>query len=237
MIEAVVFDFYDTLAYRDEEVTTAARSTIAERLGLPVARLNALWRERRDDRMLGVIPTLEDHLRLIVAAAGVQPAPETLAEVAALERQGQREAVHLYPSALAVLRQLRAMGFRLGLLSNSSDAADEPMHYLEMHRYFDDVVLSHRVGLLKPDPRIFLLACDRLGVGPERCSFVADGGFGELDEAHRLGMTAVKVVQPRQSKDYGSSEYGEIRINAIAELLPLAASWRENWVGRAPDAR
>ena len=51
--------------------------------------------------------------------------------------------------------------------------------------HFDDVVLSCAVGLRKPDPAIYQLACERLGVEPEECLFVGDGANDELAGAER----------------------------------------------------
>jgi putative hydrolase of the HAD superfamily len=74
-----------------------------------------------------------------------------------------------------------------GLISNSW-VMD---HYTdEIRSLFDEVVISAEVGLHKPQPEIYLLAAERLGVAPEKCVFVDD-----LREncagAEAVGMTAV----------------------------------------------
>jgi putative hydrolase of the HAD superfamily len=226
MIRAIVFDFYDTLVYRDFAATEGTRSRIAALVGVPVDRLNALWRRDRDARMLGAIATLEEHLVRMLGELGVDSTPELVAELAALEREGQRQAVHPYPNTVDVLRRLREMGFRLGMLSNTSDAAQEPIGHLKMHEFFDAVVLSHEVALLKPDPRIYHLVASKLDVKTSECAFVADGGFGELDAAHAVGMLAVKIEQDGQSADYGSSVHYDVLLSEINGLLALAETWR-----------
>lgn len=226
MIRAIIFDFYDTLVYRDFASTERTRTAIAALFGVSVHTLNALWRRDRDARMLGQIATLDDHLRLMLGELGVAPTPALLHEAAMLELDGQRAAVHPYPRAMDTLRRLREAGFLLGLLSNTSDAAKVPLDHLGMNEVFDVMILSHEVGLLKPDPRIYHLACERLGVRPEECVFVADGGFGELDAAHGVGMLAVKVVQDGQSPDYGSSNYHDVLLTDVGGLLDLAEGWR-----------
>jgi epoxide hydrolase-like predicted phosphatase len=52
-------------------------------------------------------------------------------------------------------------------------------------------VLSGTIGIRKPDPRIYVLAAERLGVAPERCVFVDDLG-GNLKPAKALGMTTIR---------------------------------------------
>jgi putative hydrolase of the HAD superfamily len=54
------------------------------------------------------------------------------------------------------------------------------------------------VGLRKPDPKIYLLACRELGVPPERTAFLDDIG-GNLKPARALGMATIKVDTPEQA--------------------------------------
>ncbi len=60
---------------------------------------------------------------------------------------------------------------------------------------FDVVVESSVEGLRKPDPRIYRLTCDRLGVTPPEVVFLDDLGVN-LKPARELGMTTIKVVEP-----------------------------------------
>jgi putative hydrolase of the HAD superfamily len=65
--------------------------------------------------------------------------------------------------------------YTTGILSNSFVGAREREH--EAYGYgdlVDDLVYSHEVGMLKPDPRIYALSCDRLGVLPEEAVFLDD---------------------------------------------------------------
>ena len=57
------------------------------------------------------------------------------------------------------------------------------------------MIESFRVGLRKPDPRIYELACDALGVMPEGTVFLDDLGIN-LKPARAMGMTTIKVVDP-----------------------------------------
>jgi len=96
-----------------------------------------------------------------------------------------------------------------------------PLDRLGLRGYFDAVILSFEVGLLKPDPAIFGLACARLGVAPAEWAFVADGGFGELDAAAALGMFAVRVRLPHQHPDYGESRQWDLEIDDLRALLAI----------------
>jgi putative hydrolase of the HAD superfamily len=71
------------------------------------------------------------------------------------------------------VRRARAAGVKTGLISNSwgEGLAYEPGLLEEL---FDAVVISGEVGMHKPEPEIFLLGAERIGVAPGRCVFVDD---------------------------------------------------------------
>ena len=93
-------------------------------------------------------------------------------------------------------RAARAAGLRTGLLTNNVLEAREfwrPL--LPLDELFDDVVDSSAVGLRKPDPRVYRLALDRLGVSAAETVFVDDAP-GNVVGARAVGMRAV-LVGPR----------------------------------------
>jgi putative hydrolase of the HAD superfamily len=83
----------------------------------------------------------------------------------------------------------RAKGVRTGLISNSWGTA---LKYEEdlMERLFDGLVISHLEGMRKPDPRIYALGAERIGLPPVSCVFVDDLP-GNLKPARAMGMGTV----------------------------------------------
>jgi putative hydrolase of the HAD superfamily len=123
------------------------------------------------------------------------PPEEVDAMMAELWVQYLGEANH---EMMAFARSLRP-GYKVALLSNSFVGARER----EQARYgledlCDLIVYSHEVGLSKPDPRIFQLTCERLGVAPEETVFVDDHEHHVL-AARRLGMHAVLFKGAQQA--------------------------------------
>ncbi|MCW3041036.1 MAG: HAD-superfamily hydrolase, subfamily variant 3 [Solirubrobacterales bacterium] len=98
------------------------------------------------------------------------------------------------PEMLDELRELRAAGYRMGLLTNN--VVEWEPHWRAMipvDELFDDVVDSAFVGLRKPDPAIYRLSCERLGVHPAECVLI-DDFLVNCQAAEALGMAAVRFV-------------------------------------------
>lgn len=96
---------------------------------------------------------------------------------------------------LALLQGLRVAGIKTALVSNA-DICDV-WHWKEspLAKGFDATVFSYDAGLLKPDPRIYALALERLGLDPDACLFVGDGGHRELTGAREVGLHTCLTVE------------------------------------------
>jgi len=97
---------------------------------------------------------------------------------------------HIRPDEdmLGALRRARAQGIRTGLISNSMGAGRyDRSTFPEL---FDGVVISGDEGVHKPQPEIYELGCERVGLDPVECVFV-DDLRENCDGAEAVGMTAV----------------------------------------------
>jgi len=97
------------------------------------------------------------------------------------------EATVVRAPMLAAIRRLRAAA-----LTNAWAAPDHPSRVAPLAREFDCFVESFRVGMRKPEPRIYELVCRRLDVPPAAAIFLDDLG-GNLKPARAIGMTTIKV--------------------------------------------
>jgi putative hydrolase of the HAD superfamily len=96
-------------------------------------------------------------------------------------------AMHVDPDAFVMLRAARSAGLKTALLSNSWDFA---YPWDQLDPLLDVKVISGEVGLRKPDPAIYRLAAEQLGVELEECVFV-DDLEPNIRAATDLGMLAV----------------------------------------------
>jgi putative hydrolase of the HAD superfamily len=109
------------------------------------------------------------------------------------------------PVMLEAIRRIRAAGLRVAALTNNW-VADTPRHgpdgaetaRTRLDPHFDVFVESAVVGLRKPDPRIYSLVCEKLGLPPSRVAFLDDIGRN-LKPARELGMATIKVDDPEQA--------------------------------------
>lgn len=102
------------------------------------------------------------------------------------------------PEMLTAITRLRDAGLRVGALTNNwADDRDRstPAGLSELD-IFHTIVESARVGLRKPDPRIYELVLERLGALAHEAVFLDDLGIN-LKPARAMGMTTIKVSEPR----------------------------------------
>lgn len=111
------------------------------------------------------------------------------------------------PAMVTALDRLKAEGYRLGCITNnvpaghgagmarSSDARDEME---QIFARFEHVIESSKAGVRKPDPRIYLMMCEALGLAPEQCVYLDDLGIN-CKPAAALGMQAIKVTSGEQA--------------------------------------
>ena len=107
------------------------------------------------------------------------------------------------PQMVEALRRC-SRAFRVACITNNmkhgegpgmARSADKAKDVAEIMMLFEHVVESSKIGLRKPDPRIYQHACDLLGVQPEECVYLDDLGIN-LKPARALGMRTIKVGDP-----------------------------------------
>ena len=104
------------------------------------------------------------------------------------------------PIMLEAIRRLRVHRFRVGALTNNwkRSGTDDDVIPHRLRSHFDVFIESRVVGLRKPDPRIYQLACGELRVPLHHTAFLDDIG-GNLKPARALGMSTIKVDDPHQA--------------------------------------
>jgi HAD superfamily hydrolase (TIGR01509 family) len=122
---------------------------------------------------------------------------------------------HPYPDTEPVLRALAEAGVPVGVVSNIAWDIRPMFRQLNVEDLVAEFVLSYVEGVAKPDPKIFELACQRLGVAPEHTMMVGDSETAD-GGASAIGCTTV-IVDPAPTATRPSALH-----DAVKELLPKA---------------
>jgi putative hydrolase of the HAD superfamily len=192
-VEAVLFDLYDTLVWTEWPLL---RERLASSLGITPRDVMRGFIETREARGVGAFGSAEGDLTAVFRAAGASPTEDQIGELARLEIESLTGGgVHLFDDALPVLRELRRRGIATAIISNCDHSTRPIVDALGLEAEVDGVVLSFEVGVLKPDPAIFLVALERVGAQASEATFVDDQP-GYLDGAAALGMRTLQILRP-----------------------------------------
>lgn len=121
----------------------------------------------------------------------------------------------LFPEAVPVLRELRARGFRLGVVSNWEEWLEDLLLALEVHTLFDVIVASGPFGRAKPDPSIFARALELAGATAAEAVHVGDNPRDDVEGARVAGIRPILI-------DRGD-RYAALEVERIKSLEELPA--------------
>jgi putative hydrolase of the HAD superfamily len=109
----------------------------------------------------------------------------------------------LRPEMVEALKRIKTK-FKTGCITNNlpanaiGSASGRSLYIAEVMVLFDHVIESAKIGLRKPDPRIYRMMTDALGVDPKHCVYLDDLGVN-LKPAREMGMTTIKVLNAAQA--------------------------------------
>jgi putative hydrolase of the HAD superfamily len=186
----------------------AAANRAAVAAFAPNAYQAIIWRLTRGDRE-----------RAIAVYAAVAAGAE--------QRQRERGGIEARSGIAGLLGWLRGRGLLLGLAANQPATALDQLDAAGLGGYFDYSGLSSTHGLRKPDPRLFLHACDALALPPAACIMVGDRTDNDIAPARMLGMRTVLLrcgrhrrQQPRSWEETADAETATVAgLRAAVETL------------------
>ena len=168
---------------------------------------------------------------------------QTLAELGAppLSPAAEAQALHAYyaysetlwqpmPGVYAVLSELAAAGYKLGILSNASnsDNVQRLIDAAQLRHYFDPIVISSTAGIRKPAPKIFDLVLGPWGLPAQECAMVGDTLDADILGAQLAGLHNVWLTV-HADRPANRARRGEItpeaEIAALADLPKVLAAW------------
>ncbi len=135
-------------------------------------------------------------------------------------RQAKRGGIELRPGIEALLRELHERGLLLGLAANQPVRVIEDLDRFDLGRYFSHREVSGHHGYHKPDVRLFLRACEDLGVAPDETIMVGDRIDNDIFPAKLLGMGTVLFRTGRHAAQQprGAFDVPDTEVRTVDEL-------------------
>lgn len=125
------------------------------------------------------------------------------------ERFTEPDAWHVYDDVVPTLKQLKARGLKLGIVSNWDDRLRPLLACLKLDSYFEAILVSCEAGVCKPSPELFVAACDALGASPQNTLHIGDHPEMDVRGAQAAGLQAVRLR--RGGRLRSSAELGSLR--------------------------
>jgi phosphoglycolate phosphatase len=203
-IEAIIFDKDGTLAdseqFLRELALKRARLIDAQIPGTGEPLLMAFGLEDGYLNPTGLMAVGSHHENLIVSAGYIAETGRSWFESLTIAKQGFEEADKTLPNrgnvsplftgSLEVLQTFCAQGLKLGILSADSTAG--VMEFVKTHQLtpYIDLIMGVDSGLSKPDPRLFIQACEKMNVSPQKTLMIGDSQ-GDIAMAKNAGARGV----------------------------------------------
>jgi putative hydrolase of the HAD superfamily len=201
-LKALLFDFGGTLAFLDYDLLAREFSRPGRTLD-PLALEFAEYEGRATiDRMLmsgqerDVNKGYEQFFGAWLGAAGIPE--EELHACGERFREIHSEATLwrvVRPGTMEALERLRSRGLRLAIVSNAEGQVENDARRFGLAPFFDTIIDSHIVGVAKPDPRIFQIALERLGVAPDEVRYAGDIYSIDMLGARAAGIEGALIDQ------------------------------------------
>lgn len=219
--EAVVFDFYGTLAESDGSGLRIADVVAAHGYELTDDIARRYWQDGLDGIEHFEHSVSRDHyvswqtrrLYNLLGECGVGEADAAII-VAELRAEGASPRMVAYADAALVLAHLRAEGLRVAVCSNWDWDLAEAVADAGLAEHVDLLVSSAWVGARKPNPRIYLHTIDALDVEPARTLFVGDTWNCDVDGPLVHGLQPVYVRRAHREPD--STAPAELPAHVVA---------------------
>jgi HAD superfamily hydrolase (TIGR01662 family) len=194
---------------------------LVERVAGGVDRLvEQSYRERRLEEL-----NQAQLLREALSGIGFDLPDDTIEHIVRLDHSAWSNSLSVEPEVVEVLEELQDLGYVMGLVSNVSlypDLMRKDLERLGIARFLR-AVFSSEVGFRKPDPRIFRVALERVGVEAPQAAFVGDRLFDDVSGAQAVGMRAVQTRQFRAEEDPEAQP--DAVIDHLRELPDVLTRW------------
>ncbi len=227
--QAVIFDLFGTLI---PNMSLSEHRTVLTRmayvLSAPPDDFIQLWFDTFNERSTGIFQSPDDNVEYICRTLGVSVDETKVKRATRIRFDYSVRSMIPRLDAIETLSHLKYKGCKTGLISDCSAEVPAIWKDTPFAKLIDIAIFSCLVGMKKPDPRIYQLTANQLGIKPQKCLYIGDGSSQELTGASQVGMHAVLLRLPddedADAHRIDSEEWHGPVISSIREVLPFLES-------------
>lgn len=224
--KAVVFDLFGTLVAnfsRSEYDNVLAE--MAAILQAPSEEFSQKWLGSFRERTTGILPTPRANIEYLCEQLGINPGEARIKHALQTRLNLTIRTMVPKPGSVETITKLKSDGYKIALISDCSSEAPTVWKDTPLAPLFDVTVFSCEAGMKKPNPRIYRIATDQMGVEPQDCLYIGDGSSRELTGAREAGMHPILIRHPDEVVDAHFIEREDNwegpRITHLREVLNL----------------
>lgn len=195
--KAVIFDLFGTLI--DNFSLQEHRNVLvhmASVLSVPSDDFVRLWFDTFNERATGIFQNSESTIDYICRRLGICAEDAQVKHAARIRFDFTERSMMPRSDSLQTLTGLKSKGYKTGLITDCSAEVPTIWESAPFAPLIDVAIFSCMVGLKKPDPRIYQLTTNQLGIKPQECLYIGDGSSQELTGASQVGMHAILLRLP-----------------------------------------
>lgn len=126
--------------------------------------------------------------------------------------------IRVFPDVRPTLEWLKEEGYKLGVITSGPEYQRLKLRIAKLDNYFDVIVTREDVKTIKPDPKIFLYALEKLKVEPSKAIMIGDNLEQDIYGAKNVGMIAVWINRGND-KDYNFADYEIRTLHELRKIL------------------
>jgi len=190
--DAVIFDLFGTLVPNMSlSEHRAVLTRMADVLSAPPDDFVQLWFDTFNERITGVFQSPNDNVAYICRTLGVSVDETKVKRATRIRFDYSVQSMVPRSDAIETLSHLKYEGCKIGLISDCSAEVPAIWKDTPFVKLIDVAIFSCLVGVKKPDPQIYQLTMNQLGIRPQEGLYIGDGSSQELTGASQVGMQAV----------------------------------------------
>lgn len=188
MIKLIIFDLWQTLAYRDVDYSTTSKMLEKTKISIPKKKFVKIF-----ERSIQTKKWTSKYraYRNLCKNMGLKITEQNVKLLMSIRDKAEAR-TKLYSHTLPMLKQLKNQGYKIGLISNTSIFGIKKVNKkTKLLKYIDYSLFSFEAGVIKPDLKIFKKMLEISKCKPKETIMIGDKPHDDVIPPKKLGMNAI----------------------------------------------